>query len=67
MAEDDVTLILKELREIRKELAYIKEHMLDKDSILTTEESEFLKEAEKEFVEGKTIKLVDLKRELSEL
>ena len=67
MAKDDVAMILKELREIRKELEYIKSHMLDRDSILTDEELVFLKEAEKEFEEGKTIKLEDLKRELSEL
>jgi len=62
-----VAMILKELREIRKELEYIKSHMLDRDSILTDEEVVFLKEAEKEFEEGKTIKLEDLKREISEL
>ena len=67
VAKDDVAMILKELREIRKELEYIKSHMLDRDSILTDEELVFLKEAEKEFEEGKTIKLEDLKRELSEL
>ncbi|WP_287583926.1 hypothetical protein [Candidatus Borrarchaeum sp.] len=67
MAKDDVAMILKELREIRKELEYIKSHMLDRDSILTDEEVVFLKEAEKEFEEGKTIKLEDLKREISEL
>lgn len=62
-----MAMILKELREIRKELEYIKSHMLDRDSILTDEEVVFLKEAEKEFEEGKTIKLEDLKREISEL
>jgi len=67
VAKDDVAMILKELREIRKELEYIKSHMLDRDSILTDEEVVFLKEAEKEFEEGKTIKLEDLKREISEL
>ena len=67
VAKDDVAMILKELREIRKELEYIKSHMLDRDSILTDEELVFLKEAEKEFEEGKTIKLEDLKREISEL
>jgi len=67
MSNDDVGLILKELREIRKELAYIKDRMLDRDSVLTTEELVLLKKAEKEFEEGKTIKLEDIKGELSEV
>ncbi|KAF5432348.1 hypothetical protein C5S35_17265 [Candidatus Methanophagaceae archaeon] len=45
---------------ILKEMAYIKEHMIDRDRILTDEEIILLKEAEKEFVEGKTIKLEDI-------
>jgi predicted transcriptional regulator len=60
VANDDVAMILKELREIRKELEYIKSHMLDIDSILTTEEIAILKEAEKEFKEGKAIKSNDV-------
>jgi len=45
---------------IHKEIAYIKEHMIDRDRILTDEEIIMLKEAEKVFVEGKTIKLEDI-------
>lgn len=67
MAKDDVAMILKELKEIRKELEYIKSHMLDVDCILTTEEVAILKEAQKEFKEGNAIKFDDLKRELREL
>ena len=67
VAKDDVAMILKELKEIRKELEYIKSHMLDVDCILTTEEVAILKEAQKEFKEGKAIKFDDLKRELREL
>jgi hypothetical protein len=67
VAKDDVAMILKELREIRKELEYIRSHMLDIDSILTTEEVTILKEAEKEYKEGKAIKFDDLKGELREL
>jgi hypothetical protein len=36
--------------------------MIDRDRILTDEEITMLKEAEKEFVEGKTIKLEDIER-----
>ena len=55
-------MILKEIGELKKEIAYIKEHMIDLDRILTDEEIIMLKEAEKEFVEGKTIKLEDIER-----
>ena len=55
-------MILKEIGELKKEIAYIKEHMIDLDRILADEEIIMLKEAEKEFVEGKTIKLEDIER-----
>ena len=55
-------MILKEIGELKKEIACIKEHMIDRDRLLTDEEIIMLKEAEKEFVEGKTIKLEDIER-----
>lgn len=42
-------------------------HMVDIDVILTPEEEEILKESLKEFEEGKTVSLSDLKRERSEI
>ena len=51
--------ILKELKAIRNDLAYIKEHMIDIDVILTPEEEKILEEGMKEFKEGKSIKLED--------
>ncbi len=52
--------IIKELKAIRKELTYIKEHMVDMDAILTPEEERILDEGIKEFKEGKAIKIQDL-------
>jgi hypothetical protein len=52
--------ILKELKAIRKELTYIKEHMVDMDAILTPEEERILDQGIKEFKEGKAIKIQDL-------
>ncbi|MBU7045195.1 MAG: hypothetical protein HXS54_02055 [Theionarchaea archaeon] len=52
--------ILKELKAIRKELTYIKEHMVDMDAILTPEEERILDQSIKEFKEGKAIKIQDL-------
>ena len=47
--------ILRELKAIRKELTYIKEHMVDMDAILTPEEERILDQSIKEFEEGKAI------------
>ena len=52
--------ILRELKAIRKELTYIKEHMVDMDAILTPEEERILDQSIKEFKEGKAIKIQDL-------
>lgn len=57
-------VLIKELKAMRKDLAYIKEHMVDIDAILTPEE-EILEKGIKEFEEGKTIKPEDLKRDYS--
>ncbi|RLF70149.1 MAG: hypothetical protein DRN40_05275 [Thermoplasmata archaeon] len=62
--EDDIKLIMKELKEIRKDLEYIKEHMLDVDRILTEEEEALVLRAEKEYEEGKSVRLDDVKRDL---
>ena len=60
MEEANVTLILREIREIKKELAYINEHMVDVDRLLTDKEIIMLKEVEKEFDEKKTINLEEI-------
>jgi hypothetical protein len=54
--------LIKELKAIRKDLAYIKEHMVDIDTILTPEEKKILEEGITEFKEGKAINLEDLER-----
>ena len=54
--------IVKELKEIKKEIEYIKEHMIDSDFILSVEEEKILEESIKEFEEGKAIKLEDFER-----
>ena len=50
--------ILKELREIKADLDYIKKHIVDGDIILTSEDLESLEKAEKDFKERKTRKIV---------
>ena len=57
-------LILEKLEEIKKEVKEIKEHMLDVDTLLDQEDMRAVEEAEKEFKEGKTISLEQLKKEL---
>lgn len=45
------------LDEIKSELNYIKKHMVDVDSVLTDDDVESLKEADKDIIEGKTKRL----------
>jgi len=59
MAESEIMV---ELKAIREDLRYIKEHMTDIDVILTAEEEIILEEAMGEFERGETVKLEDLKR-----
>lgn len=55
--------IATELKAIRKELEYIRKHMVDVDMILTPEEDARLEIAIKEFKEGKTRSLDELERD----
>ena len=63
MATETQELLL-ELRMIRTELEFIKKHMFDPDTIMTTEEENIYERAMQERKEGKTISLEDLKKEL---
>jgi len=45
--------IMKELKKIKRDLKYIKEHMVDVDTILTADEEALLSMAKKEYDEGK--------------
>jgi len=56
--------IWEELKVIRRELGYIKEHMVDVDTVLTQEEERILDESLREFEEGETTKLEDFEKEL---
>ncbi len=49
--------ILAELRAIRNDLDYIKEHVVDIDLVMTDDDITSLKEAEKDLKEGKTKRL----------
>ena len=55
--------VLEELKNIKDDLQYIKENMVDVDMILTSEEVEILVESINEYKNEKTTKLDDLKRD----
>ena len=57
-------LILEELKEIKQEIVYIKEHMVDVDTILDEDDKQAIEQAEKDLKEGKTIPLEQLKKEM---
>jgi len=50
--------ILDELKIIRNDLDYIKERIIDIDLVLTDDDIQSIKVAEKEFKEGKTKRLI---------
>jgi len=56
--------ILDEIRTIKDELAYIKEHMPDKEMFLTAEEKRLLEESYQSEKEGKTISSAELRKKL---
>ncbi len=58
------TQIMQELKEIRQELNFIKQHMVDADTILTKEEVVLLDEALEEHKRGETTTIDDLRKEL---
>jgi len=66
MINDNTKQILLKLDEIKSELDYIKEHMVDIDTILTPEEEERLDESLRDLKEGKTTSLEDFEREIRE-
>ena len=54
--------VLTELKAIRKDLSYIKKHMVDADSLLSPKEAMQLRESLAEYKEGKTIRLAEFRR-----
>ncbi len=56
--------IYDEIKGLKKEVKFIKKHMFDPDTIMTTEESKRFEESMKELKEGKTTPLSELKKEL---
>ena len=54
---EDSKLILGKLDDIKTELDYIKEHIIDADAVMTQDDLEALEEAEKDLKEGKTKRL----------
>ncbi|MEA3254331.1 MAG: hypothetical protein U9Q22_00670 [Candidatus Altiarchaeota archaeon] len=57
--------IVKELKIIRADLDYIKEHMVDVDTILAPMEEVRLEESLREYKEGKTTRIEDFEKEIN--
>lgn len=56
--------LIQELKEIKKDIHFIKEHMFDPDTIMTTEENKIFEQSLKELKEGKTTSLSEIKKEI---
>ena len=56
--------IYEELKALKNEVVFIKDHMFDPDVIMTSEESRRFEQSIKELKDGKTTPLSELKKEL---
>ena len=56
--------IYEELKSLKEEVLFIKKHMFDPDTIMTTEEKKIFERSVKEFNAGKTVPLASLKKKL---
>ncbi len=56
--------IYDEVKSLKEDVSFIKKHMFDPDTIMTSEESKRFEQNMKELKEGKTIPLSKLKKEL---
>jgi len=65
--ENEMSKILKELKEIRVDINFIKNNMIDADCILTTEEEKILEQGLEEYKQGKTTRFEDFDREMQEI
>ena len=61
--ENEIKELLDEIREIRIDINFIKNNMIERDAILTSREAERLDESIEEFREGKTTSLEDFEKE----
>ena len=61
LTEEKITF---ELNAIRKDLDYIKKHMVDIDTVLTPDEEARLEESLEEYKKGKAISLDDFEKEM---
>lgn len=62
----ETQLILQKLDTIKSELDYIKEHMVDVDTVLTPKEEERLEESFQDLQEGRTTSLEDFEKEMKQ-
>lgn len=64
MAEALLEQVYTELKSLKKEVHFIKEHMIDIDTIMTPEEEGRFNESMNDLKERKTTSLADMKKEL---
>ncbi len=60
MSEAVIEKVYEELKGLKEDVAFIKKHMFDPDTIMTTEEARRFEKSVKELREGKTTPLSDI-------
>jgi len=61
---DTMNKIFDELKSLKEDVTFIKEHMFDPDTVMTTEECKIFEESMNELKDGKTTNLSKLKTDL---
>ncbi len=64
MVQATLEKVYDELKSLKKDVHFIKQHMVDVDSIMTSDEEERFEESMKELKQGKTTSLAGMKKEL---
>jgi hypothetical protein len=64
MANATLEKVYDELKSLKKDVRFIKQHMVDVDTMLTPEEEERFEEGMKEYKEGKAVSLEDFEKEM---
>ena len=59
-----MNMVYDELQALKKEVTFIKKHMFDPDTLMTTEEERRFEQSLEELKAGKTTPLSELKKEL---
>ncbi|MBI5389918.1 hypothetical protein HZB02_00330 [Candidatus Woesearchaeota archaeon] len=60
--DNDLTLVIEKLDKIEEDITYLKQHMVDKNSLLSDGEQDLVEQGLREYHHGKTVSLEQIKK-----